>query len=422
MKILLIAYASEPNAGSEYGVGWMVPTTMAAEFPQMEIYVLTRSRCRGKIENALRELGMRNLRFFFYDVPKWMTYPNEVKSRWGEQINYLVWQILSRRFVHRLHKEIRFDVVHHLTFNQYRTPSPGFWLEDVPFVMGPIGGAEMISPVLWRDLEAHTLRKERFRRRGLDLPLFGWMTRRKKNRKLILCSSYENLQALKTYASVTCRVEEMAAIGYDEKDFILNKQPKENGEFSIVYAGKALDWKGLHLFLRAADRAFDAEVRKQIQINLVGIRFEEEQRKVMAWAEETGLTEQISLVPFMPRSELLELEATCHLQVYPAFRDSGSMSVLEGCALACPTICLDAGGQDIFDDDIVLKVSIGRNYEETVEHFAKQLRWAFANRDQLPEIGENARRWVSQHLTWKSKVQRFVAYYRELTENTASPS
>lgn len=80
MKILLIAYASEPNAGSEYGVGWMVPTTMAAEFPQMEIYVLTRSRCREKIENALRELGMRNLRFFFYDVPKWMTYPNEVKA------------------------------------------------------------------------------------------------------------------------------------------------------------------------------------------------------------------------------------------------------------------------------------------------------------------------------------------------------
>ena len=421
MKILLIAYASEPGAGSEYGVGWMVPTTMAAEFPQMEIYVLTRSRCREKIERALGELEMRNLRFLFYDIPKWTTYPNEMKSRWGEQINYLLWQILARRFVRQLHKEIHFDVVHHLTFNQYRTPSPGFWI-DIPFVMGPIGGAEKISPALWQDLEPHTLRKERFRRRGTDLPVFGWMTRRCKNRKLILCSSRENLQALKTYTSATCRVEELAAIGYDEKDFEIAGGPRTKEQFTLIYAGKAFDWKGLHIFLRAFGHAFDMEERRQMLIYLVGIRFEDEQRKVKAWAEELGLAEQIRLVPFVPRNELLELEATCHLQVYPAFRDSGSMSVLEGCALACPTVCLDAGGQDIFDDDIVLKVKIGATYEQTVENFAERLKWAYENREQLPQIGENARRWVAQHLTWRSKVQRFVSYYHELTGDSASQS
>ena len=57
MKILYLAYACEPGAGSEYGVGWMVPLTMAQQFPDNDVYVLTRSRCREKIETALAELS-----------------------------------------------------------------------------------------------------------------------------------------------------------------------------------------------------------------------------------------------------------------------------------------------------------------------------------------------------------------------------
>ena len=44
--ILMSAYACEPGAGSEYGVGWMVPTTMARKYPEHQFYVLTRSRWR----------------------------------------------------------------------------------------------------------------------------------------------------------------------------------------------------------------------------------------------------------------------------------------------------------------------------------------------------------------------------------------
>lgn len=134
--ILMSAYACEPGAGSEYGVGWMVPTTMARKYPEHQFYVLTRSRCREKIEKVLAsDSTLVNLHFLFYDIPSWMFYKNEMKSNWGEQINYLLWQLLSRRYVRKMHKTLHFDLFHHLTFNQYRTPSPGFWL-DIPFVMG----------------------------------------------------------------------------------------------------------------------------------------------------------------------------------------------------------------------------------------------------------------------------------------------
>lgn len=159
--ILMSAYACEPGAGSEYGVGWMVPTTMARKYPEHQFYVLTRSRCRGKIEKVLAsDPTLANLHFLFYDIPSWMFYKNEMKSNWGEQFNYLLWQLLSRKYVRKMHKTLHFDLFHHLTFNQYRTPSPGFWL-DIPFVMGPIGGAECIAPAFWQDLEANTIKKEK---------------------------------------------------------------------------------------------------------------------------------------------------------------------------------------------------------------------------------------------------------------------
>ena len=52
MNILIIAYVAEPGAGSEYGVGWMVPETLAKLYPEEQFYVLTRSRCREKIEKG----------------------------------------------------------------------------------------------------------------------------------------------------------------------------------------------------------------------------------------------------------------------------------------------------------------------------------------------------------------------------------
>lgn len=105
LKILMSAYACEPGAGSEYGVGWMVPTTMARKYPEDQIFVLTRSRCKEKIEKALaNDSSLANIHFLYYDIPSWMFYKNEMQSNWGEQINYLLWQWLVRKFVRKMNK------------------------------------------------------------------------------------------------------------------------------------------------------------------------------------------------------------------------------------------------------------------------------------------------------------------------------
>ena len=69
LKILMSAYACEPGAGSEYGVGWMVPTTMVRKYPEDQIFVLTRSRCKEKIEKSLaHDSSLANIHFLYYDI------------------------------------------------------------------------------------------------------------------------------------------------------------------------------------------------------------------------------------------------------------------------------------------------------------------------------------------------------------------
>lgn len=416
MKILLLAYACEPGAGSEYGVGWMVPTTMAKKNPDNHIYVLTRSRCREKIEKALYGMNLPNLYFLFYDIPKWIFYKNEMQSHWGEQINYLSWQLFVKRFIRKVDKKVGFDVIHHLTFNQYRTPSPGFWLNK-PFVMGPIGGAECIAPVFWQDLEIHSIKKEKIRQQGSDLKIFRWFNTRNSNKKLILCSSVENLMRLKPYCGKS-KIKQMPAIAFCPLDFdsLSNSkiQSVSDKSFEMIYAGKAWDWKGIYIYLKAVKMAYLDNNIKDFKIRLIGIRFEDEQRRVMEWVDELGLQRYVKLIPFISRAELLKMESLCDLSVYPAFRDSGSMSVLEACALGCPSICFNAGGQDVFPDDILLKVPVKNTYEECLKAFGEKLYWAYKNREELKLIGLRSQKWVNENLTWDKKVENFMELYKNI--------
>lgn len=412
-NILLLAYACEPKAGSEYGVGWNIPITLAYKYPEYNIYVITRSRCKEKILKELSENPIKNLHFIFYDIPNWLFYKNEMKSNWGEQINYLLWQLLAKKHIKRLHKKIHFDLLHHITFNQYRTPSPGFFL-DIPFIMGPIGGAETINPSFYQDLHQNTAKKEKIRREGKDLKIFEWWCKRNNNSKIFLFSSKENLTRISPFCNNQPTIL-LPAIAFDPKDFNDLKIIQENhDQFQLVYAGKALDWKGIHIFLKAAQRAFIYNNIKNFTIKLVGIRFEEEKRLVTKWLKELKLSENTELIPFMNRPDLLQLLANCNLSVYPAFRDSGSMSVLEASVLGCPTICFDAGGQDVFPDEVLLKVPVTESYEENLSKFSDMLQWSYNNPKETANIGHKAKEFVYNNMTWEKKVEMFNTIYKNL--------
>ncbi len=416
MKILYISAACEPNRGSEPGVGWNVPCHFAKEHPDSQVFLLTCPSKEDKIVSFLETHPVANLTPLYYDLPRWMK-----RTAWGRhaQMGYVLWQWLVRKLVKRWDREYGFDIIHHVTYNQYRSPSPGFFM-DKPFVMGPVGGAETVNPIFYRDLSDETKKKERFRQAGADFRLFRWLNGRSDNKKHLLFSSKENEERLHAYCG-NSSTSVMPAIGFDEDDFPLPNETREHTAdephvFEMTYAGRPLDWKGLSFFLKAANRAFVQQGIQSYRIKLVGIGNDQEQEMVKRWVGENQLTHHVELIPFMPRKDLLVLLQTCDLSVYPAFRDSGSMSVLEASALACPTICFNAGGQDAFPDEVLLKIAVGNDYDETLRRFADKLSWAFCNRDSLKQIGKKAQKYVYDTLTWKKKVHAYGRLYEKMLD------
>ena len=137
MRVLLSAYACEPNAGSEPGKGWLFATALARQ--GCEVTVLTcGSHHRAAIQaHCADHPPPANLHFAFHDVPGWSG-PGYAEARHIRQ-HYMAWQMTARSRVRRMLRDQDFDVIHHLTWTVLRWPS---FLGGLGprFVFGPVGG------------------------------------------------------------------------------------------------------------------------------------------------------------------------------------------------------------------------------------------------------------------------------------------
>ena len=136
MRILVSAYACSPGFGSEQGVGWNRALQLARFH---EVWVVTRSKNRAAIEAALAREPRPNLHFLYQDLPRWARLWK--KKRRGMHLYYYLWQMGAYWAGRRLHREVKLDQVHHVTFVNYWMPS-FLALLPVPLVWGPVGGGE----------------------------------------------------------------------------------------------------------------------------------------------------------------------------------------------------------------------------------------------------------------------------------------
>ena len=98
MKVLLSAYACEPNKGSEPGIGWhwVLEVTRLGH----DVWVLTRANNRETIERA--SPGLPNLHIVYHDPPAWVA---RLKKKGPFlQLYYAWWQWSAYRRARQLHQ------------------------------------------------------------------------------------------------------------------------------------------------------------------------------------------------------------------------------------------------------------------------------------------------------------------------------
>ena len=334
MKVLLSAYACEPNKGSEPEVGWAWALGLAKQ--GHEVWVITRSNNRQTIQAEMsKQDPSLDIHFIYVDLNAF--FRKLKKLRGGIYPYYVFWQWLAFKTAEKLEQQQSFDFVHQVTFVSARLPSFMGYLR-APFIFGPVAGGERAP---WALRKSYPLRGK-----ILDgiRDIFNWFIKYdplmrvtfKKADKIFVTSP---------------QTKALLASSYQQKAFIrlaicakdglpARTEVNSSSTFRVIYAGRLIYWKGVHLAIRAFAQFVQSVPNARFTIVGAG----EDKAWLGKIADECGVQDKIDWVGWLSQQELEEQFFAHDVFLFPSLHDSGGYVVLEALACQLPVVCLDLGG------------------------------------------------------------------------------
>jgi glycosyltransferase involved in cell wall biosynthesis len=328
MKILMSAYACEPDRGSEPEVGLRAMIAAAAKH---DVWLLTRANNLQPLHRFLERHPARSrIRLEGFDLS-----PRDLRLKGrgllGLHWYYDRWQQEAAKAAERLDHQVDFDLVHHVTFASHWTRA-GVSRLSKPFVWGPVGGGVDPLPALFpllgvrgtaEDVGRFALRRVSEMRpsvRGLSL-----------QSQMTLVQNEETRARLRKGA--TARVLPNATATTLE-----SVRPAAVRDSTVVFVGRLVPWKGVMLALRAFRHV--RHPGAELRIYGDGADRDRAIRSVSA----LSLEDRVVFVGRLPRIAVLEQLARAGVLLHPAMHDECPLSVAEALSLRTPVVALDHGG------------------------------------------------------------------------------
>ncbi len=406
MKLLLSAYACEPGRGSEPGIGWNC-VRQAARFH--DVWVLTHEEGRQGINTALASEALPRVRFVHLDLPPWALFWK--KGRRGAQLHYYLWQLAAYFVGRRLHREVGFDLIHHVTLQKYWMPSL-LALLPVPFIWGPVGGGESAPSAFWRSFSLRgkifELARDLGRKIGECDPFVRLTARRA---ALGLATTEETARRMR---KLGCRrVSVRSGVGLPQKEMrgLSSMALRASSPFRVISIGNLFHWKGFDLGLRAF-----AEIQPQLPGSEYWIVGEgPEEKRLRTLARKLGVAESVIFWGRLPRAQAMEKLAGCRVLVHPSLHDSGGWVCLEAMAAGRPVVCLDVGGPALHvTDETGIRVP-ALSPSQSVGGLAQALCRLATDSGLCTRMGSAGQQRVKDHFEWDEKGRRMETTYEELT-------
>lgn len=405
MKILISAYSCEPGKGSERGVGWNVVREVAHYH---EVWVLTRpDESREAIEAELARNPVPNLHFVYFTLPFWQDSLSLGHSG-AMQLHYYLWQVQAFLVGKKLHQEIGFDVVHHVTFVRYSSPS-FLSLLPIPFVWGPVGGGESTPLPFWADFswknKLYEVARWAWRSLG-EVDLFTHLTA--KRSAIAYAVTEDTAERLRSLGASQVQIYPAIGLLEEELDQLAHCPPISHAPFRFVSIGRLLHWKGFHLGIKAFAQANLQEAEYWI------VGSGAELARLQSLAKELGVESQIKFWGELPREQVLHVLGQCSVLVHPSLHDSGAGVCLEAMAAGRPILCLDLGGPAA---QVTPETGIKVLAQDSVQAVAA-LAEAMVKLAHAPllcsQLGQAGQQRVRECYSWTAKGQQFVEAYEQV--------
>jgi glycosyltransferase involved in cell wall biosynthesis len=283
-------------------------------------------------------------------------------------VGYRMWHRRALRRAQTLHREQRFDLVHHVSFCGYREPSD-MWTLDAPFVWGPVGGTQPLPSVFLGELSTVDAVRERIRGvvNALQLRFDGRVRRAAQSAQCVLAAN----QAVGADIARALRVQPIVQLetGVHAVPEAKPRQPESDQPLRILWAGRLQAWKGLPLLFKGL-ASLPQGTRYQVRVLGQG-PCETQWRRL---AETLGITAHIEWAGWPEYDGQLSHYQWADVFAFTSLRDTSGTGLLEALAAGAVIVGLDhQGAADVMTGNCSIPV-VADSPNTAIEGF----RWAIS--------------------------------------------
>ena len=453
LKVLVNAYACNPDMGSEQGMGWKWILCIS-EF--CEVYVTTESEYKAVNLKAINskdfsnvnakglyvnEYGLtseqcKRIHFYFVNVGNnendcsqirkmcwnqgtWSFYPKYAK--WQEKVLNVAFQIIDEqeKTGHGI------DVMHQLNMAGFREPGMLYKVNDqrrhsgkkrIPLVWGPMTGYDHI-PFPFMLQGGIKFASFYLLKNVLNLvQLVGHHRVRKmiKNADKLIAATPEMKLGIEQFYNVD--VEHINETGCETSNAQdTNKRSIDSGnenlnKFKIIWVGRFIYTKQLGLALKTIQRIKNLN----IEFLIVGRAFDDVDTENMhEMARQLGINDICVWHGQIPHDEVFELMTNSDLFFFTSIFEGTSTVIMEAIQCGLPIVCFNrCGFGPIVDEEIGIRIPCS-NPRMAIKDFSNAISYLYNNRNILEEMKRNCCK-KQYILSWDYKISRLKQIYESL--------
>ncbi len=413
-KILVMTYAVSPYRGSEYSVAWNYITFMSKYHDLTVLYGMSDNHMgdNESMQRWLLENELPHVRFVYVTPSKFANWLNWFNRHdilvYTFYFAFQIWQKCAYKMAQKLMQSEHFDLIHNVGPIGYR--EPGYlWKLGLPYVWGPIGGANNSPESLMKYLPVMSKLKHRFRTfaNSIQLRYNPRLTRALKATDALFTATSENQQAFKKlYKKNSICIPENCING----NIHLDTSKFENiDKYRLLIVGRIDPGKNIKLFLDALTLIMH---KQQVCVDIVGDG--PLKQSLSEYAQQKEIDNLISWHGQLPRDKVLQMYDMAHLHIITSISEGNPTTIWEAMVCGTPTLSFDhCGMHDTLKGGAGILIPISPTYDENVERIANAIDYVVGNATTMRKLADNTVERAKQY-TWERRCNFWNDVYEQL--------
>lgn len=323
---------------------------------------------------------------------------------------YNLWQRDCYKKGKHICSQKKFDLIHFLGPIGYR--EPGYlWKLRLPYLWGPVGGMDNISPEFMRAMPWQGRIKSEFRNL-LNLMQLNYSRRVRKvfqHADVVIASTTSIQKKIQDLYQCNCAYLPENGLVILPSNSLQKKLDLSLTPLKLIFIGRIEAMKMLSILLDSIRRLQD---RTRIKLDIIGDG--PLTRKLQK--EYSDLAGNLIWHGALPRCQVLQLLKQSHLHCICSAKEANPTVIWEAMAEGVPTLSVDhCGMHDIVLPDCGIPIAVG-SYEQMVAGFSRALEDCLAHPEKIEKLSSKVIE-TAKRFSWEERSVFFTAKYMETVEH-----